>query len=144
MGLRRKKIILDTGFQWRFVICFILVALLGSVAATLFFNIFAMEILEELQWSIHLKAPSTADVLRPLFLDIILFNVIFLLILLVITGVWMLRRMRGPIYRITQNLRLIEAGNRSSTIVLRRRDEFKDVAEALNEMVNKTRERFTR
>ena len=144
MGLRRKRFILDAGFQWRFVICFIAVALMGSVAATLSFNIVAMEVLEELQWSVHLKAPSTADVLRPLFLYINLFNVIFVLTLLTITGVWMLRRLKGPIYRITQNLKMIAAGNLSSAIVLRQRDEFKDVAEALNEMLNRTRERCTR
>ena len=55
----------------------------------------------------------------------------------------MLRKVNGPIYRIMQDLKTIGEGNFSSAIILRQKDEFKDVAIALNEMLDGTRERFS-
>jgi methyl-accepting chemotaxis protein len=42
-----------------------------------------------------------------------------------------------------QDLKTIGGGNFSSAIILRKKDEFKDVAVALNEMLDGTRERFS-
>jgi methyl-accepting chemotaxis protein len=142
MKYRRRKYIVSSGFQWKFVIVFVTVALMGSVAATVFFNFFALERLEELRWSAFVTAQSTSEVLRPFFISANLFSLIFILGLLVVTGAWMLRKVNGPIYRIMQDLKTIGEGNFSSAIILRQKDEFKDVAVALNEMLDGTRERF--
>jgi methyl-accepting chemotaxis protein len=143
MKFRRRKYIVSSRFQWKFVIVFVTVALMGSVAATVFFNLLALERLEELRWSAFVTVQSTSEVLRPFFISANLFSLIFVSVLLVITGAWMLRKVNGPIYRIMQDLKTIGAGNFSSAIMLRQKDEFKDVAVALNEMLDGTRERFS-
>ena len=135
MKFRRRTYIVSSGFQWKFVIVFVTVALIGSVAATVFFNFFALERLEELRWSAFVTVQSTSEVLRPFFISANLFSLIFVLGLLVITGAWMLRKVNGPIYRIMQDLKTIGEGNFSSAIILRKKDEFRDVAAALNEML---------
>jgi methyl-accepting chemotaxis protein len=142
MKFRRRKYIVSSRFQWKFVIVFVTVALMGSVAATVFFNLLALERLEELRWSAFVTVQSTSEVLRPFFISANLFSLIFVSVLLVITGAWMLRKVNGPIYRIMQDLKTIGEGNFSSAIILRQKDEFKDVAVALNEMLDGTRERF--
>jgi methyl-accepting chemotaxis protein len=48
-----------------------------------------------------------------------------------LTGILLTHRMAGPIYKFKQELERIEAGHAPRPIVLRKRDEFHDVAEAL-------------
>jgi methyl-accepting chemotaxis protein len=82
-------------------------------------------------------------VLKPLFIYVNLFNLLFVAVLLVITGALMLRKVNGPLYRIAEDLKMIGEGNLSSAIILRKRDEFRDVAVALNEMLERLRVRFS-
>jgi methyl-accepting chemotaxis protein len=48
-----------------------------------------------------------------------------------LTGILLTHRMAGPIYKFKQELERIEAGHAPRPIVLRKRDEFHDVAAAL-------------
>jgi methyl-accepting chemotaxis protein len=48
-----------------------------------------------------------------------------------LVGILMTHRMAGPIYKFKQELQRIEAGHAPRPIILRKRDEFHDVAEAL-------------
>jgi methyl-accepting chemotaxis protein len=143
MKYRRRRYIVSSGFQWRFVLGFVAVALMGSAVATVFFNLFALRRLEELRWSASVAAQSTGEVLKPLFIYANLFSLLFVAVLLVITGILMMRRVNGPLYRIAEDLKMIGEGNLSSTIILRKRDEFRDVAVALNEMLEKLRVGFS-
>ncbi len=143
MKIRRRRYIVDLRFQWRFVIGFLTAALVGSVAATVIFNFFANKRLEEIRWSVFLNAKSTGEVLKPIFIYVNLFSFVFMSVLLLITMAWMMNKMRGPIYRIIKGLKLIRDGDFSDEIILRRKDEFKETASALNEMQNKMKERFS-
>jgi len=122
---------------------FVLVALTGSAVATALFNLFALRRLEVLRWSAFVPVQSTGEVLKPLFIYVNLFSLLFVAVLLVITGALMMRKVSGPIYRIAEELKMIGEGNLSSEIILRKRDEFRDVAIALNEMLEKLRVRFS-
>jgi methyl-accepting chemotaxis protein len=140
---RRRRYIVSTGFQWRFVLGFVAVALAGSAVTTVLFNFLAQSRLEELRWSAFVPVQSTGEVLRPLFIYVNLFSLAFVAVLLVITGTLMMRKVSGPIYRITKDLKSMGEGNFSSGIILRQQDEFRDVAVALNEMLDSLRERFS-
>jgi methyl-accepting chemotaxis protein len=139
---RRRRYIVSSGFQWRFVLGFVAVALMGSVVATALFNWFALKRLEELRWSASVAVQSSGEVLKPLFIYANLFSFVFVAVLLVITGVLMMRKVHGPLYRIAEDLKIIGEGNLSSAIILRKRDEFRDVAVALNKMLETLRVRF--
>ncbi len=143
MKYRRRKYVVRAGFQWRFVLNFIIVAIVGNLTATVLFNFFAIKKLEEFRWSVHLSEQATGEVLTSLFLYIIFFSLIFVSVLLVIIGAWMRKKMDGPIYRITEDLRQIKEGNAFIPISLRHKDEFRDVAVAINDMVYRIRERFS-
>ena len=142
MKYRRRKYVVRAGFQWRFVLNFIIVAIVGNLTATVLFNFFAIKKLEEFRWSVHLSEQATGEVLTSLFLYIIFFSLIFVSVLLVIIGAWMRKKMDGPIYRITEALRQIKEGNAFSPISLRHKDEFRDVAVAINDMLYRIRKRF--
>ncbi len=141
---KRRKYIVDSGFQWKFVFCFVAIALIGNLLATVVFNYTAIQRLEALRWSVMFRAQSTGEILSNLFMCVNLFNLLFVSVLLVITGVWMLNKMNGPIYGISKVLAQIREGNFSASIFLRKKDEFRDVADELNNMIDQTKQRFSR
>ncbi len=143
MRFRRRRYIINAGFQWRFSLGFVVASLIGSLVSTVLFNLFSMKKLEELQWSMQISAQSTGEILKPLFIYLNLFNTIFVSVLIVITGAWMMRKVNGPIYHIIKDLKRIKEGDFSTFISLRKKDEFKDVAIALNDMHDKMKRRFS-
>ena len=54
----------------------------------------------------------------------------------------MLIKINGPLIRIKNDLKVIQDGNFATDIILRRKDEFADVAAALNDMLTRLRQRF--
>lgn len=121
---------------------FVLATLVGSTASTVLFNFLALKRLEQLQWSVFVTVRSAAEAVEPLFVSIVLFNLLFVSVLLAVAWGWMMRKINGPLNGIVKNLKRVREGDFSSAIFLRRNDEFQDVAAALNEMLGKTRERF--
>jgi len=142
MKFRRRRYITNAGFQWRFVFGFMVSTLLGSVAATVVFNYLATQKLEELRWSVFFSAASTSEVLKSFFIYVNLFSLLFVAVLFIITGIIMMKKMNGPLYRIIKSLKPIGEGDFSSTITLRQKDEFGDTASALNNMRHQISERF--
>ena len=142
MKYKRRRYIVDFGFQGRWVAGFMIVALLGSVFTTVIFSAYATHKLEALRWSVFMSAESTGEVLKPLFVYVILFSLIFVSVLLVIAGALMMRKAGNPLYRMVKDLQRIQEGDFSRDIILRQKDEFNDVAVALNDMLGKMRRRF--
>lgn len=144
MKLRRRRYIVNAGFQWKFVLGFVTASLMGSVISTVLFNLFSLTRLEELQWSVHISEQSTGEVLTPLFLYFNLFNTIFVSVLFVITGVWMMKKVKGHLYHIIQYLKRIKEQDFSTHIHLRQKDELWDVVIVLRNMHDKMKKRFSR
>jgi len=112
------------------------------VTAAVLFNFLALRKIDELRWSVHLGEQTTAEVLLPIFMSVNFISLIFLSVSLLICGVWMKKKINGPIYRITEDLRQIKKGNASILISLRQKDDFGDVAVAINDMLYCIRKRF--
>ena len=143
MKYKRRRYIVDLGFQWRFAVVFITACLIGSVSATALFHLLATRRLEELRWSVFITAQSTGDVLQPLFIYVNIIGLIFIAAVLAVTWAWMLKKINGPLIRINNDLKMIQDGNFATDIILRQNDEFADVASALNEMLAQIRQRFS-
>jgi methyl-accepting chemotaxis protein len=111
-------------------------------AATAVFNVLANKKLEELLWSVFITAQSTGEVLKPIFIYANIFSLIFICALLALTWTWMLKKINGPLIRMNNDLKMIQDGNFTTDIILRRNDEFADVAAALNDMLTRLRQRF--
>ncbi len=131
---------MDLQFQWKFVSIFICIALTGAVTSTMLFIFFSIRKIEELRWRAHIDETSINDVLEHLYVYTVFFNFIFILVLLIFTGIWMLNKIKGPVYRMIKGLNEIRDGDLSNPIILRYGDDFKDVAVSLNGMLEKTKE----
>lgn len=142
MQFRRRTYINDAKLQMKFVTAFIIICLLGSILTSALFNYLALKKLETLMWSTHISIKTTDELLRPLFINITIVNFILVAALLIITGLWMIRKTTGPLYRMFKDVRSVAAGDLSTDITLRQKDELKDIAYALNAMVKGIRDRF--
>jgi len=142
MKFRRRKYLINSGLQVRFSFLFIVVALLGNLLAVAAFNMSSLKKLEAARWSTHLDVQSTGELLYPVFLYVNLGSFFFISLFFIIIGIWMLKKTTGPLIRMSNDIRDVTAGDLSLKIVLRQKDEFKDVADELNEMTDQLRGRF--
>jgi methyl-accepting chemotaxis protein len=139
---RRRKYINDTKLQMKFVSSFVIVCILSSILTSVVFNYLALIKLESLMWSTHINIKSTDELLRPLFININIINLLFVAALLIVTGLWLIRKITGPLYRMQKDIRKIATGDLSAGMTLRQKDELKDIAYELNIMIKSIRDRF--
>lgn len=127
----------------KFVIPFVAVSLSGAVAATAVFNYLALREFESIMWSTHISVKTTDELVRPLFINVNIINIIFVTALLIIAGIWMMRKTSGPLYRMLGDIRRVADGDLSTDITLRQNDELKDTAHELDAMVKSIKDRFS-
>lgn len=142
MKFTRRRYITNNSFQWRFVLGFVVASVMGNGLSTAIFLAFSIKKLEELRWSMHVTAKTTGEIMLPLLFRFTITNFIIILVVLIILSVWMMKKMNGPLYRISRDLEKVSEGDFSTSITVRGKDEFKNVAEALNGMVGKLKERL--
>ncbi|MBI4849972.1 MAG: methyl-accepting chemotaxis protein [Nitrospirae bacterium] len=142
MKIRRRRYLIDASFQVKIILLFVVVSLLGSIAAAAVFNFFVRQELEGLMWSTHISAQTTGDILRPLFIKINITGFIFVSALLIIIALWMMRKSSGPLYRMSKDIAKAAKGDLTTEIALRGKDDFKDTAECLDSMLKELKERF--
>jgi len=142
MKFRRRKYITDTKLQMKFTLLFVLVSFAASVISVAVFNFLAVNKMEALMWSTHLGIKSTGEIINPLFAYVNIGNFIFVAILLLITGMWMMKKTTGPLHRMSRDINRIADGDLSVNITLRQKDEFQDTADDLNRMTGSIREGF--
>ncbi len=142
MKFIRRRYIVDAGLQMQFIISFVLVSLLGSIAAVAAFNFFALRKLKPLIWSTHISAKSTGELIKPVFMYVNIIGFLFVSVLLIIAGIWMIRKVSGPLYRMSKDIIRVANGDLSTSITLRQKDKLKDVAYELNIMIKSIREKF--
>lgn len=142
MKLRRRTYITDTKLQIKFTLIFVLVSFAANVISVAVFSFLAVNKMEALMWSTHMDIQSTGEIVNPLFLYVNIGNFIFIAMLLFITGIWMMKKTSGPLYRMSKDINRIADGDLSVNITLRQKDEFQDVAAELNDMTANIRDRF--
>jgi methyl-accepting chemotaxis protein len=143
MKFRRRKYLINAGMQIRYSILFVIIAVLGNICAVAVFNILASKKLDSVIWSTHISVESTDQLIGPLFIYVNAATFAFITILLIISGIWMIRNSSGPLFRMSKDINKIAEGDLSTNIYLREKDEFQDVAIDLNHMTEKLREAFS-
>ena len=143
MKFKRRKYLNDVRLQMRVSLLFILIALIGNTISLTVFNSLVFKGFDTILWSTHISIESTDELVRPIFLSVNIFNLIFITVLLILSGYVMVKKTSGPLYRMSQDIKKIAGGDLSCTVVLRQKDDMKDVADELNTMTGRLRERFT-
>ena len=143
MIFKRRKYIVDKRFQGKFILFFVIISSFISIVATVVFNHIALKRLESIIWSAHISVKTTDEVIGSLFIYVNIIAFLVVSLLLIITGIWMVRKTSGFLYVLSKNIMRVANGYLSVSIGLRQKDEFNDVVSSLNDMIKKLRERFS-
>lgn len=139
LSLRRKQYFVERAFQIRFAryVIFFMLATCGLTALIVFYATFA--VLSQKLMGIYPEA-RLVQIFRSTYFALFL---AFLAVTPIIFygAVVFSHRIAGPLPKIYQALRDIGEGNFNIKVILRKNDELKDLADAINEMTSKLKER---
>ncbi len=140
---RRKRFIVEGNFQTRLILKFVAVvagaALLSIVAVVgLIYFKYHLTFKELNSLSIIFKGGETrviAGFFEVIVAPIIISNLIVLCIIVPVS-LFYSHKIAGPIYRFEQSLDLLLNGNTNFIIALRKKDEFKYLADKMNALID--------
>jgi signal transduction histidine kinase len=133
---KRRKKYLGSAFQKKMLFLVFVAAVIPAaiIAVCMYYLIFSM-----LAWQMVIPeaiAYNLMPVLKKVNLVIAL-SVPIILVLLWLVALELSHRVAGPLYRMEKELDEIIAGNKSAPIKLRKKDEFKILADKINKLIAK-------
>ncbi len=137
--IRRTRYFVERGFQLRFARVVILFAFVSSVftGLTIFYTTFMM--LGERLADVYPQG-RLAEIFRNAHLALFV-DLIVILPFIFYGSLVFSHRVAGPLPKIYNTLRQIGQGNFDIHLVLRKKDELKDLAEVINQMAKDLKER---
>ena len=139
---RRQKYFIERGFQLRFarfVLVFMLVCC-GITGFTVFYVTFT--VLSEKLVGIY-PQNRLIDVFRSAYVSLVL-GLLFAAPIIFYSALVFSHRLAGPLPKIYQAVRDIGGGNFDVKLVLRKKDELKELAELINAMAAQLKQRETK
>lgn len=142
MVWRRRNYLINRDFQFRYIGCMIIgiVVMAMIVSFTVYYTTWA-RIMDEFY-----DVARIASRFAPLFDSVNQTLLIILLMFLVLAAVFSIfisHKIAGPIYRFEKTLQAIAGGDLTMRVGLRKRDEFKHLADTMNQMVSELRNSFS-
>jgi len=130
---RRKTYLIKKGFQSRLItVILLLVIIVANITGGVVYAIVKIDSFRMfLEQTFNLS--SADDILLP---AVVLAEIVSFIIVGIIS-LFVSHRMAGPVYRFERVTEGISEGDLTIHIRLREKDEFKDLAEAFNEMIQK-------
>lgn len=139
---KRRNYFIDKGAQSRFIIGFVISSMLGGIIGVTCFVYFARQKIDSTLYSMRLPELTAGDLLLREMLLTIGVTSIFVFILFAVTAWKVMKRIDGPLMKMAGVIGDIGEGNLRGGISVREKDEFKSLAEELDDMVGNMRSRF--
>jgi len=134
MAYRRRNYFINRGFQSEFVLKFCGLVMLGSVVFGVILYLFSKHALTTSFENSRLVIKSTADYLFPGLLFGGLIVAVITAMAAAIVVVLMTHRIAGPMYRFEKYINEIGSGKLYPGLKIRKKDQFQNMAGALNKM----------
>lgn len=132
---KRRNYFIKQDFQGRFILRFFLTILLSAVVFTIILSIFSAHTITITYRDSFLRIEKTP---KALFYEIIRAHGIYIFFIgagISILSLFLSHRIAGPLYRFEKSIEEVIKGNLSFRIRLRKKDEAKELAEAMNRMI---------
>jgi methyl-accepting chemotaxis protein len=140
---RRRVRVVRMGFQRNFILKFCAIIILASlIIAGIVYGLTMTTATTAFENS-RLVIKRTSDFLLPLLLFSSLVAIIATGLMTIITTLFVSFHIAGPLYRLEKDMAEANKGNLGVEIRLRNKDELKDLAQALNQLVRFFRETVT-
>ena len=134
---RRKILIVDKGFQRKFILKFWLLISSSAILSGLLVYIFCGQSLTTVFRNSRLTIMSTADFIWPSFLLSSFVVIAVVGTATAIIALFISHRIAGPIYRMNKDLANFTSGHLKQVFRLRDKDEFASLVKTLNDMAKK-------
>jgi methyl-accepting chemotaxis protein len=139
----RKKYLIEKSLQTKFIMRFIAVSVVGTLAALIVFNYLAHKKITALQYSMKLPQISTSSFLVEEMIYAVLVSAIIIFIALVITSRGLVGKLNEPLAKLASSVKKIRAGDLSGTVQLRKDDDFQNFAGQLNTLSHELNKKFS-
>jgi methyl-accepting chemotaxis protein len=136
---RRRNYLINKDFQVRYIVrnLFALLVMALIISFTVYYTTWA-RIMDEFY-----DIPKIAAQFAPLFASVnhtMILILILFMILAAVVSVFVSHSMAGPIYRFEKTLQALSQGDFTLKVGLRKTDEFKDLAQTMNDMIAELRD----
>ncbi len=140
---KRRTYFIKKSFQLRFILKFCLVVLMGAMISTgLLFFLSSGTLTSSFQHS-RLVIKSTSQAILPVVLYTNLITLGLITLASIVVTLLVSHKLAGPIFRFEKDLQEIESGNLTKRIILRKDDQFIDLAESMNKMTDSLHSKVT-
>jgi methyl-accepting chemotaxis protein len=133
---RRRNYFIKKELQGRYIFSFFIFVIAGSILFTLIFSYLSFNTMTIVYKNYNLQIGKTPLILLK---EILSAHWIFILtagIVVVIVSMFLTHRFAGPMYRFEKSVEEMINGNFNFEIRLRRKDEGKELAEKMNNLIN--------
>ena len=131
---QRKKHLIKKDFQIRFIIKFCLIVLAGVILSTALLFFFSQGTLTSSFDDSRLVIRKTGIAILPavIYTNLITLGVVSLIMIFV--TLYISHKIAGPMFRFEKEIQIIAQGDLSNMIVLRKKDQVKEMADSLDQM----------
>lgn len=133
---KREKYFIKKNFQIDFILKFCLLLLGGVILSTVLLFIFSQDSLTSNYANSGLEIKTTGTAILPVILITNLVTLGILCCCSIVIMLFISHKIAGPMFRFEKDIKRISNGDLSVKINLRQQDQLKDIAKALNLMID--------
>ena len=139
---KRKQYFIKKGFQFKFIVKFCLLVLIGVIISTLLVLLFTHGTLTSSFQHSRLIIKNTSSAILPavIYTNLITLGLISLASILV--TLFVSHKIAGPMFRIEEDMKEISEGDLTKKIRFRRKDQITDLADSINKMTASLQEKI--
>jgi len=131
---KRRIHYIKKDFQFKFILKFCLLLLLGAVISTVLLSVFAKGTLTTSFKGSHLVIERTYTAVLPALIYTNLITVVLITLATILVTLYVSHKLAGPMFRFEADLKMIGAGDLTKRIKVRQNDQLTDFADSLNDM----------
>ena len=133
-SIRRRQVYVKKDFQFRFILKFCLILLVGVGISTGLLFFFSQDTLTSSFSHSRLIIRSTAEAMLPAIITTNLISLALIIVTTIIVTLYISHKIAGPIFRLEQELERIGQGDLTTTVALRDNDQMEAFAQRVNAM----------
>lgn len=141
---KRKKVYIKKDFQFKFILKFCLILLMGVILSTSILLFLSQETLTSSFENSRLVIENTNMAILPAVIVTNLITLGIICIAAIFVTLYISHRIAGPMFRFEKDLEEIKKGNLKVAVNLRKKDQFPEIAESLNLMTQSFHGKLTR
>ena len=131
---KRRQYFIKKDFQFKFILKFCLIVLIGTILSTGLLFLFSQGTLTSSFQQSRLVIKNTSLAILPAVIYTNLITLGLITLATIVVTLFVSHKIAGPLFRFEKELKEIEKGDLTKSIRLRKKDQTTDMADSLNKM----------